>query len=177
MKKNAQVWVETVVYTLIGLGVIATILTIATPQIEKIKDKGIIQQTESAMNDLSRTIAEVEESAAGNVRQVNLRLSKGALKIDGVNDSLNYALENTRLQFSEPGLNVKDGEINIRTDKFGARYKISLGLDYKDRINITNNKADEVKTLNPGGVEYKIYIENVGDNAIPDKPHLDFQVM
>jgi len=43
LKKNrAQIWVETVIYILISLTIIAIILSMALPQIEKLRDKGTV---------------------------------------------------------------------------------------------------------------------------------------
>ena len=39
---KSQVWVETAIYTLIGLTIITIIMSIALPQIEKMKEKAII---------------------------------------------------------------------------------------------------------------------------------------
>ena len=54
--KKGQVWIETVVYTLIGLSIIAIILTMAMPQIDKMKDKSVVEQTATALNELDKKI-------------------------------------------------------------------------------------------------------------------------
>ena len=73
---KAQVWVETAIYTLIGITIIAILLATLTPQIDKIKDKGIIQQTIDAMNVLDNKISEVSQSP-GSVGVVKLTIGKG----------------------------------------------------------------------------------------------------
>ena len=57
--KVAQVWVETAIYTLIGLTIIAIVMSVATPQIEKMKEKAIIGQTLEAMNHLNNEIIKI----------------------------------------------------------------------------------------------------------------------
>ena len=42
---KAQVWVETAVYTIIGLAIIGIILAIANPSIQRYKDNAVIEQT------------------------------------------------------------------------------------------------------------------------------------
>jgi len=37
--KRAQVWVETVIYTLIGLSIMGVVLAVAIPKINETKDK------------------------------------------------------------------------------------------------------------------------------------------
>ena len=66
LKNNAQVWVETVIYTLIGLVLIAVVLSAALPQIENIKDKETIKQTIVALNLLNQKIAETKQSPSSN---------------------------------------------------------------------------------------------------------------
>ena len=43
-KKRGQIWVETVIYTLIGLTIIGLLLAVSKPQIDKQKDKALIEQ-------------------------------------------------------------------------------------------------------------------------------------
>ena len=174
--KKAQVWVETVIYTLIGLSVIAVILTVVTPQIEKIKDRGVIQQTEAAMTNLDQAISSVGEYAAGSIKYVNLKISKGSLQIDGQNDVIRYVLDNTVLELSQNGTDIKDGDITIRTDQRGSKFRITLTLNYSSKMNLTYQNKEDLKTLSPSSVEYKISLENVGDNAVSENPHINFGV-
>jgi len=67
LNKSGQAWVETVIYTLIGLSIIGIVLGVATPKIKELTDKAIIDQTISAMNDLDNKIVAVQV-AAGNSR-------------------------------------------------------------------------------------------------------------
>jgi len=102
MSKHSQVWVETSIYTLIGLTLIAVVLTVALPQIEKIKDRETIKQTIVALNLLNQKITETRE-APSSTRIYDLFLSKGKIEIDCEKDIISYTLENTRLEFSQIG--------------------------------------------------------------------------
>ena len=42
--KHGQVWVETVIYTLIAFALIGTVLTFVKPKIEEMQDSAIISQ-------------------------------------------------------------------------------------------------------------------------------------
>ena len=44
-KKNGQVWVETVIYTLIAFSLIAAVLAFVKPKIDELQDKAIIEQS------------------------------------------------------------------------------------------------------------------------------------
>ncbi len=163
--KKAQIWVETAIYTLIGLTIIAILLSIAMPQIDKIKDKSVIKQTIEALNDLDNKLLEIEQSP-GNVRVVNFKVGKGKLEINPVIDTIIYTLENTKLELSEPGKVIPEGPIFLETEEYGSNFNILLYMIYSDRLNITYGGSDEnIKTLQAGVTSYKIQIENMGSTS------------
>lgn len=168
---KAQVWVETAIYTLIGLTIIAILLSTATPQIQKLKDKGTIRQTIDALNLFNNQVTEARQ-APGSVRIVNFKISKGRLVINPDEETIIYTLENTKLEFSEPGIDIKEGDIIVRTEENGARFNIILTLSYKDKLDLT---CDETCTLQPGAAPYQIKIENVGvdDPSLPTNINIE----
>ncbi len=80
--KKAQVWIETVVYTLIFLALMATILIVAKPKIEQIKERTIIEQTISFLNVLDSSILDARSKAAGTQIPVDFLIKRGKLIID-----------------------------------------------------------------------------------------------
>ena len=179
INKKAQIWVETAIYTLIGLTIIAILLSVALPQIDKIKDKSIIKQTIEALNDLDNKILDIEQSP-GNVRVVNFKIGKGKLEINPVTDSIIYSLENTKLELSEPGKPIQEGPITLETQEYGSNFNIILTMDYSGSLNITSAGDDaKIKTLQAGATPYKIQIENKGtDSTEADaKINIDFNVI
>ena len=177
-QKKAQVWVETAIYTLIGLTIIAIVLSIATPQIEKAKERSIISQTEDALNILNNEIREVEQTA-GSVKIVNFKITKGKLEINPSSDKADgkttYTLENTKLEFSEEGQEIKVGEILFNTTKSGRSFDVSLTLPHEG-LYITFNEKSKLKTLHASTTPYNIKIENVGDNDLGEPTHIDFSL-
>jgi len=181
--KKSQVWVETAIYALIGLTLISIILSIATPQIQKLMDKNIVDQTNSALIELNKVIFDVS-NVVGNVRIVDFNIAKGKLVINPLENKISFILENTKLKLSEPNdpneinpIIVKVGDISIMTTEYGERFNLLLELDYNNTLNLTQNFGNEVKILNAAGVPYRIKIENVGDNAIGARTHLDISVI
>jgi len=172
--KQAQVWVETAIYTLIGISVMAIILTMAISQIDKMKDKAIIEQTISAFNTLNDKILEVEQ-APGNVRVVEFRITKGKLEIDAGKDLIKYTLEDTKLEFSETGEEVKQGDIILKTEKKAANFDITLTMRYD--LNITNKGGEGIKTLSAGATPYKIVIESKEPEEVDGKTIIEFSVI
>ena len=156
---------ETAIYTLIGLTIIAILLSIAMPQIDRIKDRSVIRQTIEALNDLDNKLLEIGQSP-GNVRVVNFKVGKGKLEINPVIDSVIYSLENTKLELSELGKPIQEGPIVLETQKYGSNFNIILTMNYSSNLNITYDGSDEnIKTLQAGVTPYKIQIENKGSNS------------
>ena len=177
MKKTnkAQIWIETAIYTVIGLTIIAILLTVVTPQIEKTKDAGIVKQTIDAINVLDNKISEIGQ-AGGNIRIIDFKISKGRLEIDSQNDSIKYYLEDTGLELTQVGQDIKNGNLYIRTEKTGSKFKIFI-TRYYDNLNLTNDNADNIKVLQAAATPYRIQIENVGDNDVTQKTHINFGVL
>ena len=173
--KHSQIWVETAVYTLIGLSLIAVIITMANPQIQKIKDKTIIEQTLSAMNVLDDKILEVQQSE-GRIGKVVFKIAKGRLEINSEDNSIKYVFEDTKLELSEPGVEIKQGNIILKTEKSGARFNIILLMRYN--LDLTNKNNEHTKILQEGATPYNILIENKGSSIDPEATtQIDFEII
>jgi len=103
MKKRGQIWIETVIYTLIGLSLIGLVLAIVTPKINDFRDRSVIEQTISSLNAFDAKINDIL-SAPGNVRVIEFRMKRGVLYIDSMNDKIIFELNDSKSLFSEPKL-------------------------------------------------------------------------
>jgi type II secretory pathway pseudopilin PulG len=168
--KKAQIWIETVIYTVIGLAIIGIILAVATPAIDRYKDEIIIEQTITVLNNLNNEILDVKYYGVGNRIPFEFRIKKGEITVDGKEDKVIYVLKESRLEYSESGQAIDQGGITIRTDKKGGKFEISLTLTYND-ANLTYNSKDEVKKFYSSSTPYKIFIENLGGES----SQIDFQ--
>lgn len=175
MEKKSQVWIETAVYILIGLTIIAILLAVAVPQIDKMKDQSILKQTALVLNQIDAKITETKDGR-GSIRIVDFTIGKGKLEINANNNSLIYSLENTNLEFSEPGVTFMEGNIKILTQPSGRKFNIYLTMEY-NQLNITYNEKEETKILQAGSAPYKMQIKNIGDNQINQKSHIDFYML
>ena len=171
--KRSQVWIETAVYTLIGITIMGIVLSMAVPQIEKMKDNTIIEQTIIAMNTLNDKISDVEQSEK-SVGKVVFTVGKGYLEIISENNSIEYVLESTKLELSEPGKEIKKGNIFLKTEKYGSNFNIILKMNYAS--NLTFEGQEKTKRLDAAGTPYNIFIENKGA-TINSKTQLDFTVV
>ena len=79
--KLGQIWIETVIYTLIAMIMIGAVLAWGKPKIEELQDKSIIEQTLGVFEDIDSQIQSAVEGGAGNKRVVEIGLKKGSIKI------------------------------------------------------------------------------------------------
>jgi type II secretory pathway pseudopilin PulG len=163
---KGQIWVETVIYTLIAFAMIGLVLAFVQPKIEEIQDKGLIEQSISVLEDIDDVIRNVGASGAGNQRIIELGINKGVLKIDGNNERIFFEIE-SRYTYSEPGdINVSVGSVTANTKERGNLNIVTLSLIYDEEYDITYNGENQLKTISKASTPYKILFSNEG-GAIP----------
>ncbi len=156
-----QVWIETVIYTLIAFVLIGLVLSYAKPKIEEIQDRAIIEQSLSMLKQIDSTILTMGET--GNQRILEIGIKKGDLKIDAVNDDIIFELESKNV-YSEPGKNISDGSVVIFTEKRTGYSIVKLTLDYSANYNIRFEGKEEAKTISKASTAYKLSILNEGED-------------
>ncbi|MEK6890790.1 MAG: hypothetical protein AABX03_01500 [Nanoarchaeota archaeon] len=170
--KLGQIWVETVIYTLIGLSLLGILLAFAVPEIQKQKDKAVISATINAMSELDNNIVDVRRNGVGNVREMSFLINRGSLVVDSPNDKIAFVIEDSSFVYSEIGRDVVLTGTNLKvlTEKNGKKNRITLTLDYRSgtRTNITYNGVDNEKSLTPASISYNFIIENLGRGDIND---------
>ncbi len=169
LNKKGQVWIETVIYTLIAFVMIGLVLAYAKPKIEEFQDKAIIEQSISMVKDIDSLILTM--GGQGNQRMISLGIKKGVLKIDGVNDLIVFEME-SKHTYSEPDANIVDGNLIIHTKKIGKSNTVTLTRDYREEYDITYQGKDELKSLSKTSIPYKLLISNKGG----DKTIIDIEV-
>jgi|SRR3989344_5362441 len=179
MKKGVnrlgQIWVETVIYTLIALAMIGAVLAFIVPKIGEIQDKSIIEQSLNAMKDINNVVLSVVQGGPGNKRLVEANIKKGTLKIDGRNDQEEgnrtiFEME-TDYVYSEPGTEISIGEVKAITQNIGGTNIITLTTNYNYDI-IPN----ELRIIEHSTTPYTISIENKGDTDLDGKIEVEILV-
>lgn len=160
--KWGQVWIETVIYTLIAFVMIGLILSFARPKIEELQDRAILQQSTDMMKEIDSTISTI--GSAGNQRILEIGIKEGELKIDGVDDELIFQMD-SQDTYSEPGKIIKDGNVAVYTEKKTDYSTVTLTLDYSNNYNIKFGGVDEVKIVSKATTPYKLYILNGGQDV------------
>ena len=109
---KGQVWIETVVYTLIAFAILGAVLGFAKPKIEELQDKAVIEQSILMLENIDGIIEEIK-TVQGNKREIELGIKKGSLTIDSENDQIIFRYCN------------EDAQINYNTNPNGALENIA----------------------------------------------------
>ncbi len=173
-KKRGQIWVETITYTLIAFALIGLVLAFVKPKIEEIRDKGIIEQSISVLEDIDLIIGDIRGDP-GNQRVINLKISKGVLNIDGENDKLFFEIE-SKHAYSEPGKEVTIENIIVLTEEKGKTNDITLTRNYEGEYDITSQDMNELKKIGKTSTSYTLLIANKGENNL-NKPVINIEVL
>ena len=166
MVKNTrgQIWIETVIYTLIALVMIGLVLAFARPKIQELQDKAIIIQSIEMMKEIDSVILNLGNR--GNKRIIELGIKKGDLILDVENEKLIFEIE-SRSEYSEIDAEISDGNILVKTTKEASANLVTLTRDYSgSSYNLQFDGAEVPKTLTVGSVPYKLSITqatNPGD--------------
>ena len=156
---RGQIWVETVIYTLIAMVLIGLVLGYATPKIEEFRDKASIEKTINILNQIDTTIEEIRQKGSGNTRVIDFIIGDGQIKIDGVNDSIVFEMD-SRYEYSEPGETFTENGFSINTEDEGKYKKITITKNYS--YNLTYDGEDQSKTVSRSTTSYTISLLNNG---------------
>lgn len=169
---KAQIWIETVVYTLIALIMIGAVLSFVRPKIEELQDKAIIEQSVKILENINNIILSIKD-IPGNQRLLELGIKKGVIKIDGAQNKIIFEIK-SMYAYSEPGEKYSKGKLEVYTEKKGKFNIITLTLDYNGKYNITFKDQDELKLMTKSPTPYKILISNKG--KIENKTVIDLEI-
>lgn len=160
--RKAQVWIETIIYTLIAFILIGLVLSFARPKIEEMQDNALLKQSTEMMKQIDLTILGM--TGAGNQRVIEITIKKGKLNLDCPSDQMVFVLESKGV-YSEPGVNISDGNIIVRTEEKTDSNTVTLTRDYSSKYNL-RYKGDEIKkAIEPASNSYKLTILNAGDDT------------
>lgn len=166
VRKRGQIWVETVIYTLIAFAMIGIVLAFAVPRIGEIQDRGIIEQSITMLEDMNTLISNI--GSPGSQRVIDVKISKGELTINGADtgenaNSINFEME-SRYDYSQEGQIIKVGNVNASTEYLGDISIVSLSIEYEN-YNLTFNGQNQERIIGQAGTPYKILISNQGTDS------------
>ena len=159
-RKRGQIWVETIIYTLIAFAMIGLALAFVKPRIDEIQDRGIIEQSITLLEDIDDVIKNIGDP--GNQRVIEIGIRKGVFKIDAAAEKLIFEIE-SRSEFIEAGEDYQTGDVLITSKKIGNLNEIILTISYSNH-NLTYDNKHELKQFGKSSTPYKLLISNEGDN-------------
>ena len=162
MNKRGQVWIETVLYTLIGLALIGLVLAFVTPKITETKDKLAVDQSINSLNSLDTKVNAVLD-APGNVRFVDFTMRRGELFIDEVNDKIRFVISDLVKPYSQVGVNISVGRIVLRSEETQKTFPINLELSYSGLVDLKCAGSEVEKKFTASSVPYTFGVTNDGD--------------
>jgi len=173
--KRGQVWIETVIYLLIGLGVLGLLLTFIKPQIDSSIDKNLIEKSIETLNTIDSTINEIYYTA-GNTRTLTLTIKKGNLLINSTDDAIILTIPNSKYEYSELDreINLTGTRISALTTQTREVTTVTLTLDYSQYLNITYNTQETNKEIQNSDSAYTLIINNKG--IIENVTNIDLRV-
>lgn len=157
--KKAQVWVETVVYTLIVFAMIGLVLSFVKPKIDEGRDKAILEQSKGIMEKIDNLIQEIK-TTPGNKRVLHLTIKKGSFNIDSENNRIFFEMD-SQYRYSEPGTEIEEDGIIFYTKKKGDTHEVNATMNY-DNYNITFEGKEKEKSIHSAPQEYKLVLFNEG---------------
>jgi hypothetical protein len=159
--KKGQIWIETVLYTLIGLAIMGIILALVKPSLDQKRDQLILNQVTEILDAIDTQISDVIYRGEGNTRTLEVTLRKGKIVIDSANESIDFYMDSRHL-FSEIGTEVYIGKIlALTTERAKKSYEVYLSVRYP-HYNITFSNSEREKTFQQSSTPYKIIITNNG---------------
>ncbi len=158
---RGQIWVETVLYTLLGLGLMGLVLAFALPKITAAQERAIVEQSIQSMDALYGAIETVQTRGTGNVKVVSFSLQAGSLSLDGIADQLVLTLPEQTSKYSQPGSPIAHGPVTILTEERAGSYRVLLTV-LLPTTNLTLQGKDEQKTLSAVSTAHRITVSSIG---------------
>jgi type II secretory pathway pseudopilin PulG len=171
MKKKAQIWVETVIYTLIGLVLIGMVLAVAVPFIEEKKNQRIVEDTLISLNLFDNLIEEVRKLGPGNQRQFDFSISEGSLFINaGDENNIRFEIEDSSYAASEVGrtqapmIDIPGSNLKMQTEPVGKKeFFITILREYDiESVDLKFDGGDGEGQFVKAATSYRFIIENQG---------------
>ena len=158
MKKRGQVWIETVLYTLIGLTLMGLALGFVMPKINEARDRAFIEQAINSLSELDGRISNVIQTGPGNVRQTELLMKKGEFHINASSNEILMILRGITKPYSEPDVEINLSRIKLKTETGQKTHTVYLKVAYS--VNITYRDEERNREFAAAPTPYKFIIEN-----------------
>ena len=116
---KAQIWIETVIYTLIAFVILGAVLGFAKPKIEELQDKSIIEQSLKSGAFHQQDIAQQFDISTKTLQR---RLTASGLNFQTILDDTRLELAKQHLTNSELNLNEISVELGFKEPRSFYRW-------------------------------------------------------
>jgi hypothetical protein len=161
-KKRGQVWIETVIYTLIGLAIMGMVLAVAKPKIDEFATMKNVDQTLEAMQNIDAKIIE-SLAAQANQRTADVKVSKGTLFFN-LTESRIYWIVEASYKYSEENMPITKGAFTVTTYRDDG-WKVRIEKSYPNLDFEFDDRTDGIRELQPAPTPHKLIMLNNGPNA------------
>lgn len=165
MNMRGQIWLETVIYTLIGLALIGLALAIITPKINGAKDRALVEQSMTALASIDDKILDAADHAPGNTRIIDqFSIHRGSLIVDSSNDLIYFSIDGLTKPYSEVGVPIHVGHVTVLSQELQKTDSVLLTLNYTGVLNITygSERAETIHQFAPAAQPYRFSVTNWG---------------
>ena len=161
IKKRGQVWVETVLYTLIGLALIGLVLAFVTSKINEARDRITVDQTINSLNAIDEKVNAVLD-APGNRRFVEFTMKRGEFFVSPESNEIRFVISDLVKPYSEVGKEISVGRIVILSEEGQRDSIVTLTLSYEGIADIEYAGEEKEKKFTAASIPYKFSITNLG---------------
>jgi hypothetical protein len=162
---RGQVWIETVLYTFIGLTLMGLVLGFVYPRIQQAQERSLLQQSTTSLTGLDDLIQLVMTRGPGNVKKASFSLQRGTLTIDPQAETIVFEITELHTPPSEPGAAIPFGNLIMRTIPTDDSYKVQYTLQYTTLD--LSFEGEQIKTFQASSVPYQFLVSNEGGNGKP----------
>lgn len=158
--RRGQVWIETVLYTLIGLSLLGLVLAFVMPKINESKDRTAVEQSINSLNMIDEKMDAVLQYP-GNVRVIDFSLKRGELVISPSSNSIYIIMEGLTKPYSEPGVVVPFGNVGIRSDIVNKENRVVLLLNYTNKVDLQYAEKEIDKKFGVASTPYRLSLSSL----------------
>lgn len=159
--KKGQIWIETVLYTLIALALIGVVLAFVMPKINNAQDRAVVEQSIAALEVFDSKVDSILK-ASGNSRNVDILIKRGEFYINSSSDQIVIVLADLVKPYSEPNIPIKRNRMSILSKKGQKTSRVYISLNYSGVANITYDFKNIDKKFNQAPTPYRFNIANEG---------------
>lgn len=132
------------------------VLTYALPKINSMQEKSAIEQSIGVVKGIDEMITNIINAGPGNSRIAELNIKQGYFLVNVSNSSVNFVYDSLKKEYSQSGVVIKNGNLNIITNKNSNGYETKIYEGYGERnISLVTEDGKDLKVF-PSSITQRI---------------------